>query len=59
VLEFNLGAYPLLLFFHSLLDSVDKLFLQTLQLLLVVVLRLLEQRRESTRLSLLVADGLL
>lgn len=57
--EFNLGTYPFLLFLDSLLDPVHKLFLQTLQLLLVVVLRLLEQRRESTRLGLLVTDGLL
>jgi hypothetical protein len=57
--EFNFGTYPFLLFLNSLLDPVDELFLQTLQLLFVVVLRLLEQRRESTRLGLLVTDRLL
>jgi hypothetical protein len=57
--KFNLSAYPFLLFLDSLLDPVDELFLQTLQLLLVVVLRLLKQRREPARLGLLVADRLL
>jgi hypothetical protein len=44
VFELDLSAYPFLLFLNRLLDPVNELFLQTLQLLLMVVLRLLEQR---------------
>jgi hypothetical protein len=42
VFEFDLSAYLFLLLLNSLLDPFNELFLQALQLLLMVVLRLLE-----------------
>jgi hypothetical protein len=42
VFELDLSAYLFFLIFNSLLDPFNELFLQALQLLLVVVLRLLE-----------------
>jgi len=57
VLVFDFRPYPSLLIGNGLLDSIDELFLQSLQLLLVVVLSLLKRLGERALLGLLFADG--
>jgi len=58
MLEFDLCSYPSCLICKGLLDLVGNLFLQSLQLLLMILLGLLKQFRESALLRLLFTDRL-
>jgi hypothetical protein len=58
VLELDLRSYPPFLLRNCLFELVGKLLLQRRELLLVVLLRLLKQLRESALLRLLLANRL-
>jgi hypothetical protein len=58
VLEFDFRPYPSFLLRNSLFEFVGKLLLQRRELLLMILLRLLKQLRESALLRLFLADRL-
>lgn len=58
VLELDLRPYPSFLLRNRLFKFLGKLLLQRLQLQLMILLRLLQQLRESALLRLLLADRL-